>query len=158
MTGRLNRSYLARPRGFAHFLCGPAGIHQAADNSVFDQLYTLAPDALSIEGSACLERMVNIVGDLDVVSEDLLADAIVQKRALVEHRLATPIPKHKANEVEHGSRLENHSVLTWRQLSRSSRLERLFRGALRQLRGIEVSHVGRIGLLPTRGIFSQHRD
>src|SRR5215470_3959130 len=142
MTGRLNRSYLARPRGFAHFLCGPAGIHQAADNSVFDQLYTLAPDALSIEGSACLELMVNIVGDLDVVSEDLLADAIVQKRALVEHRLATPIPKHKADEVEHGGRLENHRVLAWRQLPRSSGLHGLLRGDLRQLPGVQVLHVG----------------
>ncbi len=93
--------------------------------------------------------MIDIVGDRNVFAEELRADAIVEKRALVEDRLAAPVPEHEAQQVEHGGRFEDHRVLAGRELFRAGGVFGFFRGDFGEFHRIEIARVGRVGLLPS---------
>src|SRR5947208_3669442 len=102
--------------------------------------------------------MYHVVRNINVVTEKLRADAIVQKGTLIENRQAAEIEKHKADHIEDSGRFENYGVLPCGNLLRMCRVECFFCGGLGRRLGIEVGHIRRVGFLPTGGIRRQHSD
>ena len=135
--------------GFLHLLGGCARINQLLRHAVFHQLYALARDTFAIEASARLQRMRDIVPDSDVVAEYLLADAVVEKRALVQNGHAAKVIEHETKQVENGRRLQHHGEFARRQFLWRRRLAGFFGGDSGEAAGIELAHVGRVGLLPS---------
>src|SRR5260370_30408419 len=93
-------------RGFG----GGAGIDEMPGDAAIDEEYALTRQAFAIEGRALLQRMVNVVGDGDVLSKELLAQAFVQAGAFVLQGSGGEIVKKKADEIENGGRFENLRV------------------------------------------------
>src|SRR5208282_3066027 len=141
-----------------HLLGGGAGIHQALDHAVFDQLHFLTAYSFSVERWARLQRVSNVVPDIDVLAEEFASDAVIQERALVENGESAKVEEHEANDVEHGGRLENDGVFPSGNLARACRFECFASRDFCQGSGIQVCDIGRIGFLPTRGIGGQHGD
>ena len=69
MTSRLDNSHFIFVFGRFDFFRGGAGIHQPLYHTILDKLHTLPGYTLSIERTSRLERMSDIVPDIDVVAE-----------------------------------------------------------------------------------------
>ena len=104
--------------GIANLFCSGAGMDELADYSVLDELHGLAVDAFAIERRAGLQRMRNVVPDIDVVAEELLADAVVKERALVEYGESSEIPEHEADNIENSSGFEDDGVFSGSEVER----------------------------------------
>src|SRR5271165_3225151 len=102
--------------------------------------------------------MRSVVPDVNVLAEQLRADTIVQKRALVENRHAAEIPEHEADYIERGRGLEYNGVPPRWDFPRMAGFDRLAGRRLRQSYCVKVPHVGRIQFLPARRIVGQHGD
>src|SRR5882762_4936622 len=102
--------------------------------------------------------MGHVVPDVDVLTEQLSSDAVVEERALIENRLAGEVPEHEPDDIEHRGRLEDHGVLPCRKFPWYGRLDCLAGRGLRERERIEVARVGRVSLLPAGGILREHRD
>src|SRR5207249_5976558 len=101
-----------------HFGRAAARIDQPLYNSVFHQLQLLAWYTFAIEGRTGLLGVRNVVPYIDVLAEELRADAIVQKRSLIENCQASKIEKPEADGVEDGRWLKHDRVLASRNLAR----------------------------------------
>src|SRR5438270_2533640 len=97
---------------------GSTRINEILGDAPVDQKHFLARNALAIERSAELQRVIDVIGDGDVFSEDLLANAVIETGTLVGYGGSSEIIKEEAYEIEDGGRLENHGVATRRQLAR----------------------------------------
>ena len=100
--------------------------------------------------------MIDIVGDRNVLAENLLPDPVVQERTLVEQRHAAKIPEHEAHQIEHRRRLQDYGVLARGQLRWIRRTLRFFGRLSANPSGIDLVDIGRIALLPARGVLRQH--
>ncbi len=141
MSGGLDRADLGGMLRMFHLLRCGARIHHALDNAVLNQWHALTPHSFAIERRTGLQRMRDIIVDVNVLAKQLRADPIVQKRALVENRYATEVPEYKANNIEDGGRFKNNDILPRRNLARMRRLDCLFGRCLRQARGVELIYV-----------------
>ena len=74
--------------------------------------------SLAIEGGALLQRMINVVADADVLSEELFAHAFVEAGALVFQGGGGEIVKKKPDEIEHRRGFEDYRVTSRRKLAR----------------------------------------
>src|SRR5438552_1134061 len=54
--------------------------------------------------------MINVVGDADILAEELLAHAFVEAGAFVRERGGCEIVEEKADEIEHGGGFEDDRV------------------------------------------------
>src|SRR6266478_4423871 len=87
-----------------------AGIDKIFGDAAIHQLNALAREAFAIERRALLQRMIDVVGDGDVLSEELFAHAVVEAGALVFESRGGKIVKKKADEIKHGGRFEDYGV------------------------------------------------
>src|SRR5438046_5804513 len=55
--------------------------------------------------------MINVVGDADILAEELLAHAFVEAGAFVRERGGCEIVEEKADEIEHGGGFEDDRVM-----------------------------------------------
>src|SRR5438874_6484467 len=102
--------------------------------------------------------MINVVHDVDVRSEQLLAHPVHEKRALIENCQPSPIPEHETYEIEDCGGLENYGVFSGTKFTRMRRRTRLLCGDFSQRSGMQVADVRRVCLLPSRGITGEHGD
>ncbi len=130
---------------------GGAGIDEIPGDAAIDEEYALTRQAFAIEGRALLQRMVNVVGDGDVLSKELLAQAFVQAGAFVLQGSGGEIVKKKADEIEHGGGFENYRVASGRKLARVDGDMRFFTGARGEFLWIEGADVRGVGFGPARG-------
>ena len=149
MAGGSDFADFRRGLGFLHLLGGCARVNQLLRHAVFHQLYVLARHTFAIEASARLQRMRDIIPDGDVVAEYLLAYAVVEKRALVQNGHAAKVIEHETEQVENGGRLEHHGKSPRRQFLWRRRIAGFLGGDSGEAAGIELAHVGRVGLLPS---------
>ncbi len=126
MTGRLDGTNFTRVLRLLHFRGRPPRINDSLHHAVLHQRHSLSPHAFAIERRAHLQRMRHIVPDVDVLSEKLFPDPVVEERSLVQNRHSAKIPEHEAGDVEYGRRLQDHRVLPRRNLSRTRRLNAPF--------------------------------
>src|ERR1700751_1616385 len=96
--------------------------------------------------------MRNVIPDVDVLAEQLRADAVGEKRTLIENCQSAEIEESKADSVEHRRRFENHGVLPGWNFAGGGGLCGFVRGSLSERPRIEIGDVGRIRLLPSRRI------
>src|SRR5207237_9044491 len=96
-----------------------------------------------------LQRMRDIIHDGDVVAEYLLAYAVVEKRAMVQNGHDAKVIEHETEQVENGGRLQHHGKSARRQFLWRRRLAGFFGCDSGDAAGIELAHVGRVGLLPS---------
>src|SRR6266566_1119608 len=114
--------------------------------------------SLAIEWGALLERMVNVVGDADVLTEELLTHAFVQAGALVRQCSGGEIVKKKADEVENGSWFEDDRVTARGKLARVDGEVRFFAGAGGEFLRVEGADIGGVGFCPACGGIFLHGD
>src|SRR5258708_13147395 len=118
---------------------GAAAIHQQ---------YPLARQSFAIERRALLPRMISVVADGDVLSEELLAHAFVQAGALVFERGGGEIVKKKADEVEHCCGFEDGRVTSRGKLARVDGKMCLLAGSRSEFLWIKGTDVCRVGFGP----------
>ena len=92
--------------------------------------------------------MINVVGDGDVLSEELLAHAVVQAGALVFQGGGGKIIKKKADEIEHGRGFEDYGVTAGRKLSGVDSEMRFFAGAGCEFLRVEGADIRGVGFGP----------
>src|SRR5947208_15727098 len=93
-----------------HAISGCTREKQLSYLTVINKRKYLPEKAFTNEWRAGLLRMGDVIPDVDVLAEQLRADAITEKRPLIENGESTEIEESKANGVEHSRRLENYSV------------------------------------------------
>src|SRR5581483_2158955 len=125
-----------------------ARIDELPGDTTVHQLHSLPVNAFSVKRAARLQRVRDVVEDIDVFAEDLFAYPIGEKGALVKDRQAAKIPEHEPNQVEYGSGFQDHRVLARRQFLRIPRGERLLRRSLSQQERVELLNIRIIRLLP----------
>src|SRR6185437_3036111 len=85
--------------------------------------------AFSIVGSAGLQRMICVVPNGDVLTEDFLADSARKARTLIQNRRARKVVKKEAHQVENGRRRKDCRVTAGRGFARLAGIRRLAAGA-----------------------------
>src|SRR5437870_13829011 len=91
--------------------------------------------------------MYHVVRNINVVTEKLRADAIVQKGTLIENRQAAEIEKHKADHIEDSGRFENYGVLTCGNVLRMCRVECFSCSGLGWCLAVDVCYPRQCGFL-----------
>src|SRR5712692_3517774 len=92
--------------------------------------------------------MIDVVGDGDVLSEELLAHAVVQAGALVFKGGGGEIIKEKADEVEHRGGFEDYGVTAGRKLAGIDADMGFLAGARGKFLRVEGADVGEVGFGP----------
>ena len=90
-----------------HFPGRGARIDEMARHASIDEQDRLPGQAFAIEGRAGLQRVRDVVVDGDVFTHDLLAEAIGETGALIEHGGSGEIVEKKAHQIENGGGFEN---------------------------------------------------
>src|SRR5262249_58533232 len=103
---------------------GHTRIDQVLRHAAFNQGDTLTRYTFTVEGRARLERMIDIVDDVDVRPEKLCVQPFIEKRALFQESRSSEIKKHEADQVEHCRRLQHNGVLSRGEFLRSCRFQR----------------------------------
>src|SRR5437016_2511143 len=93
---------------------GCARVDEILGHATVCQEYPMARNALAIEGCTELQRMINIVGNADVLAEDLLAHAVVKAGTLIVDGGGGEIVEEEPDEVEDGGGFKNHGVAAGR--------------------------------------------
>ena len=118
------------PVGSTPARCGARSrIGELARDARLHQSELSARHAFAIERHAGLQRMRDIVGELDVIAEQLLADAIGEETAAIGDGGGAEIAEHLAHQIEDGGGLQNHGVAAGRDFMRVARQTRFFSGA-----------------------------
>src|SRR6267154_25774 len=125
-----------------------AGIDKIFGDAAIDQLNALAREAFAIEMGALLEGVVSVVGNGDVLAEELLAHAVVEAGALVFESGGGEIVKKKTDEIEHRGGFEDHGVTAGGKLAGVDGEMRFFGSAHRKFLRIESADVGGVGFGP----------
>ena len=102
--------------------------------------------------------MINVIGDADVLAEELLAHAFVQAGALVRECGGGEIVKKKTDKVENGSGFEDDSVTTGGKLACVHGEMCLLARSGGELLRIEGANVGGVGFGPACGRTFLHGD
>src|SRR6185369_3630270 len=79
VTGWLHGTDLVFMLGGPHFLRGSTGISQTLDYAIFYQLQTLARRAFSVVGRAGLQRVGDVIPDVNVVAKQFGSDSLIQE-------------------------------------------------------------------------------
>src|ERR671925_1226773 len=101
MARRLDGTHLILVFRLSHLLGGGSGIDQPLDDSVFHQLHTLSARPLAIERCPGLQRMGDIVSEVNVLAENPGTDAVIQKGPLIENSHSSEVIEHETNDVEY---------------------------------------------------------
>src|SRR5207302_1828769 len=96
---------------------GGPGIHEILGDAAVHEHDALTWHSFAIERSTLLQGMINVIGDADVLAEELLAHAFVQAGALVRECGGGKIIKKKTDKVENSSGFEDDSVTTGGKLA-----------------------------------------
>jgi hypothetical protein len=83
-----------------------SGIGQFARNARFHQRELAARHAFAIERHSGLQRMRDIVRNLDVVAEQLFAQAIGEKAAAIGYGGGAEVAEHLSHQIQHRRRLQ----------------------------------------------------
>src|SRR5260370_2790865 len=113
---------------------GGAGIDEVFGATAIHELNVLAAEAFTIERRALLQRMVNVVGNGDVLPEELFAHAVVEAGALVFEGGSGKVVKKKADESKHGGGVEDYGVTAGGKLAGVDGEMRFFGSAPPKLR------------------------
>src|ERR1700684_4096089 len=100
--------------------------------------------------------MVNVIPQSDVLAENLFAHAVVQTGTFVSHSGSGKIVKKRTDNVQHSRRFENSRIVSWLQIARLARSDRLVAGTFGELVGIDIANVRRVRFGPTRRIIFQN--
>ena len=95
--------------------------------------------------------MINVVGDADVLTNELLAHALVQAGALVFQGGGGEIVKKEADEIENGGGFEDYSVTARSQLAGVDGEMGFFAGANGEFLRVEGANVRGVGFCPAGG-------
>src|SRR6266481_6394287 len=110
-----------------------------------------AREAFAIEMGALLQRVINVVGNGDVLAEELFAHALVQAGTLVCKGGSGEIVKKKTDEIEHGGRFEDYGVTAGGKFAGIDGEMRLFAGARRKFLWVVSADIGGVGFGPACG-------
>jgi len=136
---------------FAGGFGGRAGIDEIArDAAIYEQNF-LARQAFAVKGGALLQRVIGVVGDGDVLSEELLAHALVEAGALVFEGGGGEIVKEEADEIEDGGGLQDYVVAAGGEFARVDGEVGFFAGAGGEFLRVVIANIGGVGLGPTGG-------
>src|SRR4029077_21225737 len=123
-----------------------------------DQQNALAWQAFAVERSALLQRVISVVGDGDVFSEELSVHAVVEAGTLVFEGGGGKIVEEEADEIEDGGGLENDGVAAGREFAGVDGEMRFLAGAGGEFLRFERADVGGIGFGPAGGVSFLHGD
>ena len=128
-----------------------AGVDEILGDAAIDEMDTLAGDPFAVERGALLQRMINVIGDGDVLTEELFAHAVVEAGALVFEGGGGEIVKKEADEIENGSGLENDGVTAGGEFSGVDGEMAFLGGTRGESLWVERADVARIGFGPAGG-------
>src|SRR5205809_6709152 len=94
--------------------------------------------------------MINVVGDADILAEELLAHAFVEAGAFVRERGGCEIVEEKADEIEHGGGFEDDRVMAGGKLVGVEGEMCFFTDSRGELEGVKGADGGRVRLGPSR--------
>ena len=102
--------------------------------------------------------MINVVGDADILAEELLAHAFVEAGAFVRERGGCEIVEEKADEIEHGGGFEDDRVMAGGKLVGVEGEMCFFTDSRGEFQGVKGANVGRVSFGPTRRGAFLHGD
>src|SRR5258708_5159301 len=136
---------------FASGFGSGTGIDESSGDAAIDQLNALTGQALAIEGHTLLQQMIDVVGDGDVLSEELFAHAVVEAGALVFESGGGKIVKKKADEIKHGGGFEDNSVTAGGKFAGVNSEMRFFGSASSKFLRVAGADIPRVGFGPACG-------
>src|SRR5438105_4875469 len=145
-------------RLLAGLFCTGTGIDEIAGHAVLDQWNALTRNAFTIEGCTRLLRMIDIIGNRNVLAEERFADAIYEARTLIRNGRGSEIVEKKTNQIENGGVFENYGVLSRREFLSIFGETGFFAGANGKFLRIECCYGTGVGFGPTGGRFVLHGD
>src|SRR5262249_56073294 len=89
---------------------GLPAIGELANDTAIHQRQLAPRHAFSIEWSASLSGVPRVVGDGDILAENLLSNAVVQKAAAIADGGGAEVGEHLACQIEHCCRLQDDGV------------------------------------------------
>src|SRR5438309_1324296 len=137
---------------------GGPGIHEILGDAAVHEHDALTWHSFAIEWGALLQRMINVVGDADVLAEELLAHAFVQAGALVRQGSGRKIVKKKTDKVENGSGFEDDRVAAGIKLARIDGEMRFFADSGGEFLLVEGAYINGVGFGPACGRTFLHGD
>ena len=132
-------------------MAAAAGIDEIFGDAAVDEQDALAGKAFAVEWSALLQRVIDVVGDGDVLPEERSAHAVVEAGALVFEGGGGEIVEEEADEIENGGGLEDDGVAAGWEFAGVDGEMRFLAGARGEFLRIEVADVGGIGFGPAGG-------
>ena len=87
-------------------------------NAGVNECELAARNTFTVKRHARLQRMRDIVVNMDVLPEKLGAQTISEKAALILHGRCTEIAEHLAHQIEHSRGFQDHGVSARRYFSR----------------------------------------
>jgi hypothetical protein len=98
---------------FAGGFGGGAGIDEIARDAAVYKQNLLTRQAFTVEGGALLQPVISVVGDGDVLSEELFAHAVVKAGALVFEGGGGEIIEEETDDIEDRRGFEDYRVAAW---------------------------------------------